>query len=39
MVLLQCLISFLIYRVLIKKYLDDEMTLLTALLLIALIVE
>jgi len=39
MVLLQCLISFLIYRFLIKKYLDDEMTLLTALLLIALIVE
>ncbi len=39
MVLLQCLLSFLIYRVLIKKYLDDEMTLLTALLLIALIVE
>lgn len=39
MVLLQCLISFLIYRFLIKKYLNDEMTLLTALLLIALIVE
>ena len=39
MVIVQFIIGFLIYRFLVKRYIDDEMTLLTALLLIALIVE
>jgi branched-chain amino acid transport system permease protein len=39
MVILQFVIGYLIYRFLIRQYLHDEMTLLTALLLIALIVE
>ena len=39
MVILQLIVSYLIYTFLVRKYLDDEMTLLTALLLVALIVE
>ncbi len=39
MVILQFIVSYLIYTFLVRKYLDDEMTLLTALLLVALIVE
>ena len=39
MVVLQFVICYLIYRFMIKKYLYDEMTLLTALLLVALIIE
>ena len=39
MVLVQFFLGYLIYRLLIRKYIDDEMTLLTSLLLIALIVE
>ena len=39
MVVLQLIVCYLIYKFMIKKYLDDEMTLLTALLLVALIVE
>jgi len=39
MVILQFVVGYLIYRFLIRQYLHDEMTLLTALLLIALIVE
>jgi len=39
MVILQFVVCYLIYKFVIKRYLDDEMTLLTALLLVALIVE
>jgi branched-chain amino acid transport system permease protein len=39
MVIVQFIVGGLIYKFLVRKYLDDEMTLLTALLLIALIVE
>lgn len=39
MVIFQLIVCYLIYKFMIKKYLHDEMTLLTALLLVALIVE
>ena len=39
MVAFQVILCFLIYKFMIKRYLNDEMTLLTGLLLIALIVE
>ena len=39
MVIVQFIVSYLIYNFMVRRYLDDEMTLLTALLLVALIVE
>jgi len=39
MVILQFIVCYLIYKFIIKRYLHDELTLLTALLLVALIVE
>src|SRR4030043_981917 len=39
MVLLQFVIAFLIYKFVIKKYLEEEMVLLTALILITIIIQ
>lgn len=39
MVVVQLIVSYFIYTFMVKKYIDDEMTLLTGLLIIALIVD
>lgn len=39
MVIVQLIVSYLIYTFMVKRYMDDEMTLLTGLLLVALIVD
>ncbi len=39
MVVVQLIVSYLIYAFMVKRYLDDEMTLLTGLLLVALIID
>ena len=39
MVVVQLIVSYLIYTFMVKRYMDDEMTLLTGLLIVALIVE
>jgi branched-chain amino acid transport system permease protein len=39
MVVIQLIVSYLIYNFMVKRYIDDEMTLLTGLLIIALIVD
>src|SRR5665648_29376 len=39
MVVVQLIVSYLIYTFMVKRYMDDEMTLLTGLLLVALIVD
>ncbi len=39
MVVVQLIVSYLIYVFMVKRYLDDEMTLLTGLLIVALIVD
>jgi len=39
MVVVQLIVSYLIYTFMVKRYIDDEMTLLTGLLLVALIVD
>ncbi len=39
MVVVQLIVSYLLYTFMVKRYMDDEMTLLTGLLIVALIVE
>jgi len=39
MVVVQLIVSYLIYNFMVKRYIDDEMTLLTGLLIVALIVD